>query len=112
LARALYGQPRIVVLDEPNANLDAEGEQALLQALIELKAQGSTVILITHKPGLVSSMDYLLVMRDGRIELLGPREEVLARLNGNKAPPNSATSVPGNISPNPGTSVIRTGSNA
>lgn len=92
LARALYGQPRIVVLDEPNANLDAEGEQALLQALAELKAQGSTVILITHKPSLVSSMDYLMLLRDGRVELLGPREDVLARLSGQSAPPQSGVS--------------------
>jgi ABC-type protease/lipase transport system fused ATPase/permease subunit len=81
-----------VVLDEPNANLDAEGEQALLQALAELKAQGSTVILITHKPSLVSSMDYLMLLRDGRVELLGPREDVLARLSGQSAPPQSGVS--------------------
>jgi PrtD family type I secretion system ABC transporter len=90
LARALYGQPRIVVLDEPNANLDAEGEQALLQALAELKAQGSTVILITHKPSLVNNMDYLMLLREGRIDLLGPRDEVLARL-GIPAPPPAGT---------------------
>lgn len=98
LARALYGQPRIVVLDEPNANLDAEGEQALLQTLTELKAQSHTVILITHKPSLVGNMDYLLVMREGRVELMGPRDEVLARLNGSKPQVT------------PGTSVIRSGS--
>ena len=92
LARALYGQPRIVVLDEPNANLDAEGEQALLQALSELKAQGSSVILITHKPSLVSSMDYLMLLREGRVELLGPRDEVLARLSGQPAHPQTGAS--------------------
>jgi PrtD family type I secretion system ABC transporter len=92
LARALYGQPRIVVLDEPNANLDAEGEQALLQALSELKSQGSSVILITHKPSLVSSMDYLMLLREGRVELLGPRDEVLARLSGQPAHPQTGAS--------------------
>lgn len=109
LARALYGQPRVIVLDEPNANLDAEGEQALLQALNGLKSQGSSVILITHKPSLVSSMDYLLVMREGRVELLGPREEVLARLNGSKPPstPDISTSSSNGV---PGMAVIRTGS--
>lgn len=80
LARALYGRPRIVVLDEPNANLDAEGEQALLQTLNELRAQGVTLIMITHKPSLVASMDYLLVMREGRIDVMGPRDQVLAKL--------------------------------
>lgn len=80
LARALYGKPRIIVLDEPNANLDAEGEQALIQTLNDLKGQGVTVIMITHKPSLVTPMDYLLVMREGRVDLLGPRDEVLAKL--------------------------------
>jgi PrtD family type I secretion system ABC transporter len=92
LARALYGQPRIVVLDEPNANLDAEGEQALLKALAELKSQGGTVILITHKPSLVGSMDYLMLLREGRIELMGPRDEVMARLNGQPPHPHTGTS--------------------
>lgn len=104
LARALYGQPKIVVLDEPNANLDSEGEQALLQALAELKIQGSTVILITHKPSLVSSMDYLMVMRDGRVELLGPHDEVMARLNGQSAGSAARPNVPHRVA------VIRTGS--
>lgn len=84
LARALYGCVRLVILDEPNANLDAEGEQALMRTLQELKANQVTVILITHKPSLVSTMDALLIMRDGRVELVGPRDEVLARLNGQK----------------------------
>jgi PrtD family type I secretion system ABC transporter len=106
LARALYGQPRIVVLDEPNANLDAEGEQALLQALAQLNAQGSTLVLITHKPSLVTSMDYLLVMREGRVELLGPRDEVLARLQGLNKPPTPAGPT---SHANPGNAIIRTG---
>jgi PrtD family type I secretion system ABC transporter len=82
LARALYGEPRIVVLDEPNANLDAEGELALQEVLTRLKAQGCTVVLITHKPVLVANMDLLLVMREGRVDLFGPREELLSRLTG------------------------------
>lgn len=81
LARALFRRPRIVVLDEPNANLDAEGELALLQALIEMKQDQTTVIMVTHKPSLVASLDYLLVLRDGRSEMMGPRDEVLARLS-------------------------------
>jgi PrtD family type I secretion system ABC transporter len=92
LARALFGAPRIVVLDEPNANLDAEGEQALLKTLETLKSEGTTVLMITHKPSLVSTMDYLLVMREGRVDLLGPKEQVLARLSGQ--PPVHAVPAP------------------
>lgn len=112
LARAMYGEPKIVVLDEPNANLDAEGEQALLQALAELKAKGSTVILITHKPSLVSSMDYLMILRDGRVELMGPRDDVLARLNGQQTPSKPQRTTAGIAPTMPGSVVIRTGSNA
>lgn len=86
LARALFGKPRIIVLDEPNANLDAEGEQALVEALAQLKVEGTTLVMITHKPALVATLDYLLVLREGRMEMLGPRDEVLARLAGNAAP--------------------------
>ncbi len=87
LARALFRHPRIVVLDEPNANLDADGEQALIQTLVEMKQEKTTVAMVTHKPSLVATLDYLLVLRDGRMELIGPRDEVLTRLSG-------ATSVP------------------
>jgi PrtD family type I secretion system ABC transporter len=92
LARALYGHPRIVVLDEPNANLDAEGEQALIDTLLLLKQENTTLVMITHKPSLVATLDYLLVLREGRMELMGPRDEVLARLSGTPAPSASITS--------------------
>lgn len=65
LARALYGQPRLVVLDEPNANLDHEGEQALLQALQSLKAQGTTTIMITHAPHLLADADRVVTLEHG-----------------------------------------------
>lgn len=80
LARALFGKPCLVVLDEPNANLDAEGEQALVETLARLKHQGVTLIMVTHKPALVATLDYLLVLRDGRVDLMGPKDDVLARL--------------------------------
>lgn len=80
LARALYGTPRLIVLDEPNASLDSEGEAALLNALQRLKAEGSTVILITHKTNILSAMDKLLVMAAGQIQGFGDRDEVFARL--------------------------------
>jgi ABC-type protease/lipase transport system fused ATPase/permease subunit len=86
LARALFRGPRIVVLDEPNANLDADGEQALIRTLVDLKQSGATVVMITHKPSLVATLDALLVLREGRVELIGPRDEVLARLYGSLTP--------------------------
>ncbi len=92
LARAIFRRPRIVVLDEPNANLDAEGEQALMQTLAEMRAEQTTVVMITHKPSLVATLDYLLVLREGRMELLGPRDEVLARLSGAPATPTPGAS--------------------
>ena len=80
LARALYGQPAIVVLDEPNANLDDVGEQALTQAVHSLRQQGRTVVLISHRPTAIALADDLLLLRAGRIEMQGPREQVLAEL--------------------------------
>lgn len=79
LARAVLGQPRLIVLDEPNAALDAEGEEALLEALEALKAGGSTIIIVSHKPSIFRSADKMLVMRDGRMEMYGPREQVMAK---------------------------------
>jgi PrtD family type I secretion system ABC transporter len=80
LARALYGNPRLVVLDEPNANLDAEGEDALLRTLRTLHDEGATTVMITHRPSLVGSIDKLLVLAAGRMERFGPRDEVLAAI--------------------------------
>lgn len=81
LARAVIGRPRLVVLDEPNANLDGEGEAALMQALIALKHERVTVVVVSHRPSLVAHVDKMLVMRAGALELFGPREPVLERLN-------------------------------
>ena len=80
LARALYGCPSLVVLDEPNANLDDVGEQALMRALREIKNRGATVFLITHRPHAIAVADQLVVMNDGHIQVQGPREAVLAHL--------------------------------
>ncbi len=79
LARAVLGQPPFIVLDEPNASLDAEGEDALMKALDVLKAAGVTIAVVSHKPNLFRAADKILVLRDGRMELFGPRDQVLAR---------------------------------
>lgn len=80
LARSLYGNPRVVVLDEPNSNLDEEGEACLLQALLNLKKMKTTVVLVTHKPAVLSIVDDILVMQDGQLAMCGPRQEVLNKL--------------------------------
>lgn len=80
LARALYGEPRLVVLDEPNSDLDVDGEHALLQALHDLKRDGVTVVVIAHRPSLLAGVDKLLVLKDGVAELFGPRAEIMARV--------------------------------
>nr|QQZ49889.1 ATP-binding cassette domain-containing protein [Phenylobacterium glaciei] len=79
LARAVLKQPPFIVLDEPNASLDAEGEDALMKALDTLKAAGVTIAVVSHKPNLFRAADKILVLRDGRMELFGPRDQVLAR---------------------------------
>ncbi len=80
LARAVYGNPALVVLDEPNSNLDDVGEQALVNALRTLHQRGSTVVLITHRTSVLSVVDRLLVMKDGQVSLYGPKEQVFAAL--------------------------------
>jgi ATP-binding cassette subfamily C exporter for protease/lipase len=80
LARALYGEPALVVLDEPNANLDDEGETALVRAVQGLKAKDKTVVLISHRPGIVGVADRLLILHQGTVQASGPRDGVLAAL--------------------------------
>jgi ABC-type protease/lipase transport system fused ATPase/permease subunit len=80
LARALFRQPRLIVLDEPNASLDAEGDAALLQAIGRARDAGSTIVMITHRPSALAGADKLAVLADGQLQHFGPREEVLARM--------------------------------
>lgn len=79
LARAMFGHPRLVVLDEPNSNLDGDAESALLRALHELRRRETTVVLVSHRPVLVQGVEKVLLMRDGAVEMFGPRAEVLKK---------------------------------
>ena len=80
LARALYQDPFLVLLDEPNSNLDAAGEAALGEAVAAIRARGGIVVLIAHRPSALEQVDFVLFMRDGRMEMFGPRDEVLAKI--------------------------------
>jgi len=85
LARAIYGNPRLIILDEPNSNLDEVGERALALAIQQLKATGATVFIITHRTSILAQLDRLLVLSNGAIALYGPREKVMAELNKQQA---------------------------
>jgi ATP-binding cassette subfamily C exporter for protease/lipase len=80
LARAMYGSPSLVVLDEPNANLDQDGERALMEAITTLRDAGTTVIIISHKAGILEVADRLIVLNEGRLLAVGPRKDILHRL--------------------------------
>ncbi|WP_243375655.1 type I secretion system permease/ATPase [Microvirga solisilvae] len=80
LARAIYGDPFLVVLDEPNSNLDNEGEQALTAAIMNIRARGGIVIIIAHRPSALAGVDQVLVMAEGRMQSFGPKDEVLNRV--------------------------------
>jgi ATP-binding cassette subfamily C protein len=91
LARALYGKPAYIILDEPNASLDADGEAALLSALHQLRQDGSTVVLITHKTNILATVDKILVLSHGQVAGFGSRDEMLAKLLGPRLTPVPAT---------------------
>lgn len=80
LARALYGRPVLVVLDEPNANLDAQGDNALTRAIESLKAAGSTVVVMAHRPSAIAAVDNLLMLSEGKIQAFGPKNTVLGQV--------------------------------
>jgi ATP-binding cassette subfamily C exporter for protease/lipase len=80
LARAMYGDPSLIVLDEPNSNLDDVGEMALVQAVRDLRQRGKTIVLITHRTSAIGVTNKLLLMRDGSVQLFGPTDQVLGAL--------------------------------
>ncbi|CDF95617.1 MULTISPECIES: type I secretion system permease/ATPase [unclassified Pseudomonas] len=93
LARALYGEPRLVVLDEPNSNLDDAGEKMLAEALQKLRQSRATVFVITHRSGVLAQVDKLLVLNQGELSLFGPRDKVLARLQSAAPAVHPATAI-------------------
>jgi ATP-binding cassette subfamily C protein EexD len=80
LARAVYNNPQLIVLDEPNSNLDDQGEKELVESLKRIKAQGCTIIVITHRTMVLQCVDKILVMKEGAAVAFGPRDQVLASL--------------------------------
>jgi ATP-binding cassette subfamily C protein len=95
LARALYRDPFLVVLDEPNSNLDAEGDEALTRAILGLRARGAIVVVVAHRPSAIAGVDYILVMAKGRQQQFGPKEEILNRVTQPATPPRALKVVPG-----------------
>jgi ATP-binding cassette, subfamily C, bacterial exporter for protease/lipase len=94
LARAVYGTPRLVVLDEPNSSLDEAGDRALLDTLLALKAGGSCVVVVTHRTNILPAADLMLVLKDGQVAAYGARDEVLATLQqGGKPVPKPSMAV-------------------
>jgi ATP-binding cassette subfamily C protein EexD len=93
LARAIYNNPKIIILDEPNSNLDDQGERDLLSALRKLKASGSTILVITHRTPILSLVDKLILMREGLISHFGPRDDVLKAISASTA---KVTKLPSN----------------
>ncbi len=87
LARALYGDPFLIVLDEPNSNLDTEGDEALTRAVRSARERGAVVVVVAHRPIGIEAVDQLLVLRDGRMQAFGPKEQVLGQVLQRVAPP-------------------------
>ena len=88
----MFGEPKFVVLDEPNASLDSEGELALIEAIARLKARGATVVVIAHRPNILQHADKILMLRGGMVEMFGPRAEIMPTLGaGPKVAPLAPT---------------------
>ena len=94
LARALYGDPPIILLDEPNAHLDSAGESQLVETLMALKARNAAVLVVAHRMGVLAAVDKIMVLREGRLEAFSTRDEIIARLGGAAATPIESASGP------------------
>ena len=94
LARALYRDPFLVVLDEPNSNLDADGDAALTQAILSIRARGGIAVVIAHRPAAIAGVDLILAMKQGRAVAFGPKDEVLAKVLHREPPPRPLKVVP------------------
>jgi ATP-binding cassette subfamily C protein len=94
LARALYRDPFLVVLDEPNANLDSEGDEALTRAIVGVRQRGGIVVVVAHRPSAITGVDLILVMNKGRVHHFGPKDEVLAKALPRPAAPRPLQVVP------------------
>lgn len=92
-ARALYGEPPIILLDEPNAHLDADGESELVDTLRELRERQAAVIVVAHRMGILAAVDKIMVLRDGRLEAFGGRDEIIARIKGGGDPQSTSPPV-------------------
>ncbi|MDG2527252.1 type I secretion system permease/ATPase [Caulobacter endophyticus] len=103
LARALYGEPSLLVLDEPNSALDAEGEAALNHALLAAKARNAAILIVAHRTGILNIADRLLVLRDGQLDMLGPRADVIARIT---PPAKGVTPTSGAVAGKPASSTV------
>jgi ATP-binding cassette subfamily C protein len=95
LARALYGDPAVVIMDEPNSNLDAQGEQALVLAIKDLRERGKTVVVMAHRPSAIAACDVLLMLENGAPRAFGPKEQVLRETTANY--PQVAGGRPGGV---------------
>jgi ATP-binding cassette subfamily C protein len=80
LARALYGDPFLVVLDEPTSNVDSEGEEALTEAILSVRRRGGIVAVVAHRPKALEGVDQVLVIGDGKLQSFGPKDEVLSKV--------------------------------
>ena len=90
LARALYGEPFLVVLDEPNSNLDSAGERALVAAIGAVRARGGIVVVIAHRPTLLGAVDHMLVLNEGRMQAFGPTRICAAAAGAQTGAPRSS----------------------
>lgn len=87
LARALYGNPFLVVLDEPNSNLDPEGEEALTKAILRVRARGGIAIVVAHRPSALAAVDHVMIVNQGRAQACGPKDQILAEMARRAQPP-------------------------